>query len=182
MARHTLPQDPARGTERRGEPRVVVAFPASIRDGHLHCSGRAVDASEHGVLIQLNEPLLWEVGEATITLRLPASEPWEVRATVVRAEAGDGGRARLALRMTQERLAPRPRRRSPSRREVESLAELGTRAYELALIDPAAEVPEPLGRALIALCGGVAPEPRTARELLAAIDRRADGYSPDQPR
>ncbi len=175
MARHTLPYDPAGDGERRGEPRVPVAFPASIGEGHLHCSGRVVDASEHGVLIELSEPLLWEVGVATVTLRLPASEPWKVRATVVRVGSGSNGRPRIAFRMSDERPSPRPRRRSPSRRPVASLAELGTRAYELALFDPAAHVPEPLAHALLALAVSEGPEPRTARELLVAIDRWATG-------
>ena len=151
-------------------------------EGHLHCSGRVVDASEHGVLIEFSEPLLWQVGEATVTLGLPASEPWKVRAAMVRAGSGSNGRPRIAFRMSDERPSPRPRRRSPSRRPVASLAELGTRAYELALFDPAAPVPEPLAHALVALVGGEGPEPGTARDLLVAIDRRATGYNPDQPR
>jgi hypothetical protein len=182
MARHNLAHDPAPGGDRRAEPRVAVAFPASIRDGHLQCSGQVIDAAEHGVLIQLTEVLLWDVAEATITLRLPASEPWEVRATAIRRDTGESGRPRIALRMSAGRQGPLPRRRTPSRRTVTSLAELGTRAYELTVIDPATGVPDALGRALGEIGGAADPPPATARDLLAAIARLGEGYSPDQPR
>lgn len=182
MARHNVAQHPVPGGDRRAEPRVAVAFPASIGDGHLHCSGRAVDAGEHGILIELTEPILWEVTEATLTLMLPASEPWTVHATAVRHGVGDSGRTRIALRMIPERQGPQPRWRSPSRRPVGSLADLGTRAYEMTVIDPVAEVPDVLARALEEIVGALDPRPATARDLLAAIGRLGEDYRPDQPR
>ena len=172
---HSAPRD------RRAEPRVAAAFPAAVGAGHLRCSGRVVDASEHGVLIELAEPLLWEAREVTITMALPASEPWEVSGTVVRRCAGAHGRERLGLRMTADRAAPRPRRRRPSQSEVRSLADLCTRAYELAMHDPAAPVPEVLVCALRERDSGAAP-PADARALLGAIARLSADYRPDQPR
>lgn len=180
-APHSPSDDPAPGDDRRSEPRVPAAFPAAISAGHLRCGGRVVDVSEHGVLIELGEPLLWAAEEVTVTLALPASEPWTVAATAVRACAGDKGRSRIALRMSTERPAPRARRRTTSGRPVRSLADLSTRAYELAVRDPGAPVPEVLDQALRELGSPAAP-PADARALLAAIAGLRDVYSPDQPR
>lgn len=167
--------------DRRAEPRVTAAFPAAVGAGHLRCSGRVIDASEHGVLIEFAEPLLWDAREVTITMALPASEPWEVSGTAVRRCAGAQGRERLALRMSADRPAPRPRRRRPSQSEVRSHADLCTRAYELAMQDPAAPVPAVLLRALADRDPGAEP-PADARALLGAIARLAGDYRPDQPR
>jgi hypothetical protein len=173
-------RDGAPHDERRVEPRVPAAFPAAIEAGPLRCRGWVVDVSEHGVLIEFGEPLLWDAGEVTVTLALPASEPWRVRATAVRRAAGAHGRERIALRMNEERAAPRARRRTPSEREVRSLGDLGTRAYEIAVLDPGAPVPEALRRALRERAPD-APSPEDARALLAAIARLEGDYSPDQP-
>jgi hypothetical protein len=167
--------------DRRAEPRVRAAFPAAIAVGHLRCSGRVVDVSEHGALVELAEPLLWQADEFTVTFALPASEPWAVPATAVRRCAGVQGRERIALRMSPSREAPRPRRAAPSEREVASPADLCTRAYEIAAQDPAAPVPEVLERALLSRDPHVS-RPADARALLAAIARLGGDYSPDQPR
>lgn len=167
--------------DRRAEPRVPAAFPAAIGTGHLRCSGRVVDISEHGVLIELAEPLLWDVNDVTVTLALPASEPWEVPAAAVRRCAGAHGRERIALRMSARRPGPRPRRSTPSERPVRSLADLCTRAYEIAVHDPGAPVPEVLEGAL-RIRDPHAPRAGDARAFLAAIARLGDDYSPDQPR
>ena len=176
----TAAEDGAPHDERRAEPRVPAAFPAAIETGHLRCRGRVVDASEHGLLIELGEPLLWDAHQVTVTLGLPASEPWSVPAAAVRRCAGARGRERIALRMSEDRPAPRARRRTPSQREVTSLADLCTRAYEIAVLDPGAPVPEVLQRALRSRDPD-APPPADARALLAAIARLENGYSPDQP-
>lgn len=167
--------------DRRAEPRVRAAFPAAIATGHLRCSGRVIDVSEHGALVELAEPLLWEADEVTVTFRLPASEPWTVPATAVRRCVGAQGRERIALRMSASREALRARRAAPSEREVASPADLCTRAYEIAVRDPAAPVPEVLQRALLSRDPHV-PRPADARGLLAAIARLGGDYSPDQPR
>ncbi len=176
----TAARDSAPHHERRAEPRVPAAFPAAIGTGHLRCRGRVVDVSEHGVLIEFGEPLLWDADAVTATLALPASEPWVVAATAVRRCAGAGGRERIALRMSGDRAGPRARRRTPSEREVTSLADLGTRAYEIAVLDPGAAVPGVLGSALLSRDPTVSV-PADARALLAAIARLAGDYSPDQP-
>jgi PilZ domain len=166
--------------DRRGEPRVPAAFPAALGAGHLRCRGRVVDASEHGMLVELVEPLLWDAHEVTLTLGLPASEPWTVTAVAVRRCAGAHSRERIALRLTESRTAARPRR-PPSEREVASLTELCTRAYEIAAQDPGAPVPAVLERALLSR-DPRARRPADARALVAAIARLVDDYSPDQPR
>ena len=117
-----------------------------------------------------------------MTLALPASEPWEVPATAVRRCAGAHGRERIALRMSARRPGAAAPARTPSERAVRSLADLCTRAYEIAVQDPGAPVPEVLEGAL----RQPGSRTRRARPTRARSWRRSpaweDDYSPDQPR
>jgi hypothetical protein len=192
----SAPAGPAPLAERRREPRIPVGIPASVAHGERRVAGRVVDASEHGLLVELSESLTFVQSAVTVALILPESGRLDVAATVVRRAVGAGGRVLLALRIDPPPPRPAPgtglRRRAPaaprrlvrrSRRAppqprpravaVAELRALGTRAYELAITDPDALAPV----ALVAWAARLAAEleatfperPRDVHGLLAAI-------------
>ncbi|MGD9694673.1 MAG: PilZ domain-containing protein [Thermoleophilia bacterium] len=174
--------------ERRSEPRIAVGVPVTVTQGLRRASGRVIDAGEHGVLVELEAPLAVGRSDAVITLTLPSAGPHEADAQVVRAGPGPRGGHLVAMRVGPVRpVAPRERTRrvggraAPQkprrpRSRVVMMAELralGTRAYELAVIDPAEVPPPALNEWLTRLAEdlGVWPPPpaRSARDLLMAI-------------
>jgi hypothetical protein len=193
-------------TERRAAPRIPVGIPASVTRGGRSCAGRVIDASLTGLLIELAEPLPFVEADVAVALVLPHEGRVDVDARVVRRALGREGNVLLALRLGGRRPAPlgAPRRAAGAaappeprgdreRPRAVALAELravGTRAYELALVDGDAPAPAPLvawmGRLAAEL--GVEPPARPAgcRELVAAVSdlsRRArPGQRPAQPR
>jgi hypothetical protein len=215
----SAPAGPPPLAERRREPRIPVGIPASVANGERRVAGRVVDASEHGLLVELSEPLTFVQSAVTVALVLPESGRQDVAATVVRRAVGAEGRVLLALRIDPPaRPAPgaglrrggvpapprrrvRPSRRAPPRPRpravaVAELRALGTRAYELAIDDPAAVAPVALVEWATRLAGELEasfPErPRAVRDLLAAICELSreirevrespEAYSPDHPR
>jgi hypothetical protein len=181
-------------SERRAAPRVPVGIPVRVTRGGRSCAGRVLDASLTGVLVELSEPLPFVEADVVVALVLPQVGRHDVDAEIVRRALGRDGKVLLAMRVRGMR--PRPlgaaraaeRGGSPSWQERErpravALAELravGTRAYELALVDPDAAAPEPLVAWITRLAAELdveAPRGTTAcRELVRAVsdlNRRA---------
>jgi hypothetical protein len=178
----------AAGPERRAAPRVPVGIPARITRGDRSCAGRVIDASETGLLVELSEPLPFVETDVAVALVLPEAGRHDVDATIVRRALGVDGRVLLALRVGGARPRPLGAARMAARgappgagRERErpravALAELravGTRAYELALVDPEAAAPEPLAvwiaRLAVELELDPPPRPRACRDLVRAV-------------
>jgi hypothetical protein len=186
--------------DRRSAPRLPVGIPVAVRHGKLRAAGRVIDASEGGLMIELIEPLPFAEADVKVSLVLPGAGRHDAPATIVRRRMGPYGHLQLALRLST---APAPRRpEAPrwadpatapstprSRPRAMALAELralGTRAYELAVVDPEAAPPAALSgwAAVLAKELGTSPPPqaRTARELLHALhdlNAAARAASPD---
>jgi PilZ domain len=174
-----------RTLERRGDPRVPVLIPAWVGDGHARSRGQVVDASVHGLLIELSEPPLFAGRDVTVTLALQRSGPLEVAGTVVRRRCRDDGHVALAVRLAGPlslSAADAPGRQpsvpcgSGSRPRAVAAAELcdlGTGALELTARGQAAPVPRPVAQWLehltAELGGSPAPPPSTARDLIDAV-------------
>jgi PilZ domain len=195
---------PAR--ERRAAPRIPVGIPVRVTSGDRSCAGRILDASLTGLLVELTEPLAFVEADVVVALVLPDAGRHDVDAEIVRRVLSDDGKILLALRLAGRRPPPlgAPRRaaarRSPppawherERPRAVALAELralGTRAYELALVDPEASAPAPM----VAWIGRLAAElevepprrPTACRDLVAAVSdlsgRARRDQSPAQPR
>ena len=160
-------------------------------------------ASLTGLLVELSEPLPFVEADVVVALVLPDAGGVDVDAEIVRRALAGDGKVLLALRLAGRRPRPlgAPRRapgRAPSgwqerdRPRAVALAELralGTRAYEMALVDPDASAPAPL----VAWIGRLAAElevapprrPTACRDLLTAVsdlsrEARRD-QSPAQP-
>jgi hypothetical protein len=203
-AASTLGERPA--PERRAAPRIPVGIPVRVTSGDRSCAGRVLDASLTGLLVELTDPLAFVEADVTVALVLPEAGRHDADAEIVRRALGDDGRVLLALRLSGRRPRPlgAPRARAPARRasgawqarerpRAVALAELralGTRAYELALVDPDAAAPAPLvawiGRLAAELEVDPPPRPAACRDLLRALSdlsrqARRD-QSPAQPR
>ncbi len=190
--------------DRRAAPRIPVGIPVRVTSGDRACAGRVLDASLTGLLVELTDPLAFVDADVVVALVLPDAGRHDVDAEIVRRALGDDGRVLLALRLTGRRPrplgAPRaaPRRAAPpewqdrERPRAVALAELralGTRAYELALVNPGASPPAPM----VAWIGRLAAElevdpprrPTACRDLVTAVSalsRRARrDQSPAQP-
>lgn len=179
----------ARPTERRGAPRVAVGLPASLTRGGARSVAVVRDASRLGLLVHLTEPLLACRGEVMVEVALPATGGRRLPATPVRAEVGGDGDVVMALRLLvtprepategppwgQPELDHPPSERArPHSVVVADVRALGGAAYELALLDPEAEVPEHLARWLASLEREIGatpgcPVPRTPDGLIAAV-------------
>ena len=155
--------------------------------GDRSCAGRVLDASLTGLLVELSEPLPFVEADVVVALVLPDAGRHDVDAEIVRRALAGDGKVLLALRLAGRRPRPlgAPRRASgpaPSgwqerdRPRAVALAELralGTRAYEMALVDPDASAPAPL----VAWIGHLAAElevapprrPTACRDLLTAV-------------
>ena len=193
------------GPERRAAPRIPVGIPVRVTNGERSSAGRVLDASLTGLLVELTEPLAFVEADVVVALVLPEAGRHDVDAEIVRRALGDDGRILLALRLAGRR--PRPLgapRRAPGgqappgwqqreRPRAVALAELralGTRAYELALVDAEASAPAPLvewiGRLAAELEVEAPHRPAACRDLLTAVSdlsRRARrDQSPAQPR
>jgi PilZ domain len=192
--------------ERRAAPRIPVGIPVRVTSGERSCAGRVLDASLTGLLVELTDPLAFVDAQVIVALVLPDAGRHDVDAEIVRRALADDGRVLLALRLAGRRPRPlgAPRRTTPARtapppwqdRErpravaLAELRALGTRAYELALVDPGASPPAPL----VAWIGRLAAElkvepprrPTACRDLVTAVSdlsRRARrDQSPAQPR
>jgi hypothetical protein len=202
----TSPVEGRFGPERRAAPRIPVGIPVRVTSGGRSCAGRVLDASLTGLLVELTDPLAFVEAEVSVALVLPDAGRHDVDAEIVRRALADDGRVLLALRLAGRRPRPlgAPRRSAPARpappswqeRErpravaLAELRALGTRAYELALVDPEASPPA----AMVAWIGRLAAElevepprrPTACRDLLTAVSdlsRRARrDQSPAQPR
>jgi PilZ domain len=191
--------------ERRAAPRIPVGIPVRVTSGDRSCAGRVLDASLTGLLVELTEPLAFVEADVVVALVLPEAGRHDVDAEIVRRVLGDDGKILLALRLAGRRPPPlgAPRRTAPRRspppgwheRErpravaLAELRALGTRAYELALVDPEAAAPAPM----VAWIGRLAAEleiepprrPTACRDLVTAVsdlNRRAhQDQSPAQP-
>ncbi len=180
-----------------------MGIPVSVLRGDRSCAGLVLDASLTGLLVELSEPLPFVEADVVVALVLPDAGRHDVDAEIVRRALAGDGKVLLALRLA--RLRPRPLgapRRAPGRApsgwqerdrpRAVALAELralGTRAYEMALVDPDASAPAPL----VAWIGRLAAElevapprrPTACRDLLTAVsdlsrEARRD-QSPAQP-
>jgi hypothetical protein len=178
--------------ERRRAPRVPLAMSARLARGRSSAGGFVRDASELGLLIVLTEPLLELRGNTSVDVALPSTGPRRFRVAEVRRDVDAKGGVLVALRLLDPpgkgaaaaptapeppgwpggRTAGRARPRAVVRAEMRALGGAG---WELAMSSPAAEVPDSLARWLADLAAEVgAPAmepPRTARHLLAAIER-----------
>jgi PilZ domain len=202
----TSPVDDRPAPERRAAPRIPVGIPVRVTSGERSCAGRVLDASLTGLLVELTDPLAFVDAQVIVALVLPDAGRHDVDAEIVRRALADDGSVLLALRLAGRRPRPlgAPRRTTPGRtappawqdRErpravaLAELRALGTRAYELALVDPGASPPAPL----VAWIGRLAAElevepprrPTACRDLVTAVSdlsRRARrDQSPAQPR
>ena len=180
-----------------------MGIPVCVLRGDRSCAGRVLDASLTGLMVELSEPLPFVEADVVVALVLPDAGRHDVDAEIVRRALAGDGKVLLALRLAGRRPRPlgAPRRasgRAPSgwqerdRPRAVALAELralGTRAYEMALVDPDASAPAPL----VAWIGHLAAElevapprrPTACRDLLTAVsdlsrEARRD-QSPAQP-
>ncbi len=201
------PRGSGQGTpasERRVAPRVPVGIPVRVARGDLSCAGRVLDASVTGLLVELSEPLPFVEADVVVALVLPQAGRHDLDAEIVRRALGREGQVLLALRVGDMRPRPLGAARAPAeppvparwqareRPRAVALAELravGTRAYELALVEPEAVAPKPLVTWITRLATelGVEPPrgPTACRELVTAVSdvsRRARrGQRPAQP-
>lgn len=197
------PGSGASARERRAAPRIPVGIPVRVLAGERSCAGRVIDASLTGLLVELSEPLAFVETDVVVALVLPEAGRHDVDAVVVRRVVNPEGQIMLALRMTGRR--PRPlgatratgrARAAPAwqnreRPRAVALAELravGTRAYELALVDADAPAPAPLVAWVRRLAAELEVDPpgrpAACRELLSAVSdlsRRARDQRPAQP-
>ncbi len=194
----------APASERRVAPRVPVGIPVRVARGGLSCAGRVLDASLTGLLVELSEPLPFVEADVVVALVLPHAGRHDLDAAIVRRALGPDGQVLLALRMGDMRPRPLGAARAaagppvpPSwnareRPRAVALAELravGTRAYELALVEPDAAAPEPLVTWIGRLATELDVEPprglTACRELVTAVSdlsRRArQGQRPAHP-
>ncbi len=123
-----------------------------------------------------------------VALVLPQAGRHDVDARIVRRALGRDGKVLLALRVGDMRPRPLGAARAPAERpgppgwqererpRAVALAELravGTRAYELALVDPDAAAPEPLVAWITRLAAELDAEPprgtSACRELVRAV-------------
>jgi len=175
-------------SDRRAAPRVPVGIPVRVARGDRSCAGRVLDASLTGLLVELSEPLPFVEADVVVALVLPQAGRHDVDAEIVRRALGREGKVLLALRMRGMRPRPLGAARAPAERggppgwqererpRAVALAELravGTRAYELALVDPDAAAPPPLVAWISRLAAELDVEPprgQTAcRELVRAV-------------
>jgi hypothetical protein len=194
----------ANASDRRAAPRVPVGIPVRVTRGARSCAGRVIDASLTGLLVELAEPLPFVEADVVVALVLPQVGRHDVDAEIVRRALGRDGRVLLALRTGGMRPRPLGAARAPAapggpppwqareRPRAVALAELravGTRAYELALVDPDAPAPEPLVAWITRLAAELGVEPprgaMACRELVRAVSdlsRRARlAQRPAQP-
>jgi PilZ domain len=202
------PAEAAPAPERRAAPRIPVGIPVCVISGGFSCAGRVRDASLTGLLVELSEPLAFVEADVVVALVLPNAGRHDVDAEIVRRALDREGNVLLALRLGSRRPRPLGAPRGPraaaraappagwqerERPRAVALAELravGTRAYELALVDADATAPAPLvawlGRLATELGEEVPRRPTACRDLLTAVSdlsRRARlGQSPAQPR
>jgi PilZ domain len=187
-ATFSAPADGAATPERRAAPRIAVGMPVRVTGGGRSCAGRVVDASLTGLLVELSDPLPFVEIDVVIALVLPQAGRHDADATIVRRAVGDAGKVLLAMRLAGRRPRPlgaprvsaardpapaRPDRPRPRAVALAELRAVGTRAYELALVDPGAPAPAPLiawiGR-LAAELGVAAPaRPAACRDLVRAV-------------
>src|SRR4051794_20373357 len=198
----TAPGSGASAHERRAAPRIPVGIPVRVLAGERSCAGRVRDASLTGLLVELSEPLAFVESEVVVALVLPEAGRHDVDARVVRRVVSPEGQVLLALRLAGRRPRPLGATRPSGRRAVPAwqhrerpravaLAELravGTRAYELALVDPDARAPGPLVAWIRRLATELEVDPpgrpATCRELVSAVSdlsRRAHGQRPAHP-
>jgi len=175
--------------ERRVAPRIPVGIPVRVTRGDRSCAGRVIDASLTGLLVELSEPLPFIETDVVVALVLPEAGRHDADAEIVRRVIGEEGDVLLALRLTAPRPRPLGATRVPSRRSVPparrqerprpravALAEMravGTRVYELALVDPDAAAPTPLVGWIQRLAAELEVEvprrPTACRDLVTAV-------------
>ena len=175
------PRAAGRAEDPGGHPRAVLR-------GDRSCAGRVLDASLTGLLVELSEPLPFVEADVVVALVLPHAGRHDVDAEIVRralagrrqgaarpAPGRAGGRARSGRRGGRAGRAPSgwQKRERPRAVALAELRALGTRAYEMALVDPDASAPAPL----VAWIGRLAAElevepprrPTACRDLLTAV-------------
>ncbi len=195
----SAPAEEGSAPERRAAPRIPVGIPVRVANGDRACAGVVRDASLTGLLVELSEPLPFVERDVVVALVLPGAGRHDVDAAIVRRALGAGGHVMLALRVTGRRPRPlgaaraarpaspppgRPPRERPRAVAMAELRAVGTRAYELALVDPDAAAPVPL----VAWMGRLADElglsrparPQTSRALLTAVSELSRAARPGQ--
>ncbi|WP_217913145.1 PilZ domain-containing protein [Miltoncostaea marina] len=195
-----------RDAERRTDPRLPLGAEVVVRARERSARGRTVDASASGVLVRLDGPLSFLAHQVGLEVALPdGGGVVTVEADVVRRGLSEDGALLLALRFADDpggralartagtgprrvygrRVRPsraRPAARRPPEEIRLELRALGTRALELAMLEPEAPAPAGMVRWLAGLARelGLDPpeEPPTARMLthaIADLHRAADG-------
>ncbi len=153
--------------DRRAEPRFPLDAAVLIRARGRSATGRTVDASAIGLLVELDEPLSFLDHRVGVEVSLSDDRPVQVEADVVRRALSETGSVLLALRLVgpaggralarQAGLRPvrdygrrirpsRAKERAPrpvadARRELHALA---SRVLELALLEPEAPSSHPM--------------------------------------
>lgn len=152
------------GADRRAEPRLPLDAPVVVRGRGRSATGRTIDASAIGLLVELAEPLSFLDHHVGLEVSLGDDRVIEMEADVVRRSLSESGGLLLALRLVgpaagrslareaglrplrdyskrnrPSRAKPRaPRPAADARRELHALAH---RVLELALLEPEAHPP-----------------------------------------